>query len=116
MLATVDEFRDRLGREMDDEEKRRAEAIIDDVSALVTSYCKRTFTTVPSDVKAVVLAESMSAFNTVPGLRSENIGDVQVSYSYSTGSGSLSSSSRTALDGYRVKFGSIPIVGGHGDV
>jgi hypothetical protein len=107
-LATVDEFKDRLGRTLDADEERRAQAIIDDVSALVVSYCKRTFgDPPPADVRAVVLSESISAFNTVPGIRSENIGDVQVSYSYSTGSGSLSSSSRTALNYYRVKFATI---------
>jgi len=37
-------------------------------------------TPVPADIKAVVLAEALSAFNSTPGLRSENIGDVQVSY------------------------------------
>lgn len=107
-LATVEEFIDRLGRQLDTDERRRAQAIIDDVSALVVAYCKRNFSDpAPNDVRAVVLSEAISAFNTVPGIRSENIGDVQVSYSYSTGSGSLSSSSRTALNHYRVKFTTI---------
>ena len=119
-LATVEEFIDRLGRELDDMERRRAQAIIEDVSALVSSYCRRQFVDpVPADVKAVVLAESLSAFNSTPGLRSENIGDVQVSYAYSTGAGSLSSSSLTVLDRYRVKFTTVRLTsiprGGEGN-
>lgn len=43
-LAELDDVEDRLGRELEPEEQRRAQAMLDDASAVVRAYTRRDFT------------------------------------------------------------------------
>ncbi|MEO3857480.1 hypothetical protein [Acrocarpospora sp. B8E8] len=113
---TVNDIETRLGRSFDAAEQARAEAFITDVSALVVTYCRKTFTdesgvlTAPGDVKAVVCGEVIAALNAAPGISSEQIGEIQTTYTrYTAG---LSSAARAALRRFRRRIGSVHAGGG----
>ena len=63
-LVTLDAMEARLGRDFQDHERRRAQAIIVDVSALALGETRATWdmATVPHDVAAVVLAAALRTF------------------------------------------------------
>lgn len=102
MLLTISDVEARTGQTYTDAvDIARVNALIEDVTALVESYCRKTFTVVPTAVKAVAAREVIAALNVDYGIASERVGDLSTSY---TGSGSvttLSTASRYALKPYR---------------
>lgn len=100
---TVEDVAARLGRELDPTtEVPKAEALIQDVSSLVFSFCRRDFAPeVPGDVKAIVAAEVIASMNSNPGISSEDVGDVKVEYRAVPGG--LSMSAQRALRKYRPR-------------
>lgn len=78
-LASVDDLVDRLGREVDDAERARAEAALEDASALVREEARRDWTEgAPPAVQAVVLTAALRVMRNPDGITSETIGP----YSY----------------------------------
>jgi len=78
-LASVADLTDRLGREVDDAERARAEAALEDASALVREEARQDFTTgAPAAVEAVVLTAALRVMRNPEGITSETIGP----YSY----------------------------------
>jgi len=80
-LAEVTDLEDRLGREITtDSERARAEAALDDASALVREEGRPDWTsqTVPQAVVAVVLTAALRVMRNPEGFASEQIG----AYSY----------------------------------
>lgn len=108
--ASADDVAARLGRMLDPTlEVPRVNALIEDVSALVDSFCRRVFNDpVPGIVKAIVCAEVMRAINQTPGISQEHVGDVQIRYV--TSPTALSSAAREALTRYRMRMYSMPVV------
>lgn len=104
--ADIADVEARLGREITDPlEQSQVTAYIADVSALVDNYTRRSFLDpVPGDVKAVVCNEVISSLNSKPGVTSERVDVIELSYSYATGSGSISNQSKLALRRYRKRF------------
>ena len=103
--ATVADVAARLGYPLDAAESTRVGALLEDVSALVDGYCRRTFPDpVPPDVKAIVISETIRLMNQNPGVVSEKVGDVQMEFSST--SGSLSRTAKESLRGYRVRVAS----------
>jgi hypothetical protein len=109
--ASADDVATRLGRTLDPTaEVPRVDALIEDVSALVDSFCRRSFSDpIPGAVKAIVCAEVMRAINQTPGISQEHVGDVQIRYV--TSPTALSSAAREALTRYRMRIYSMPVVG-----
>lgn len=110
MLATVEDIAERLGRTLEGDEAIRTEATIRDVSALVVSYCRKTFTpVVPDDVLAVVCSEVIRSMNANPGIIAEQIGEISTRYSaYRFG---LSADARAVLRPYRRRIASVSASG-----
>lgn len=50
-LAELDDVEDRLGRDLTEEEQRRAQAMLDDASAVVRAYTRRDFTRTTETVR-----------------------------------------------------------------
>lgn len=50
-LAELDDVEDRLGRDLTEEEQRRAQAMLDDASAVVRAYTRRNFTQTTETVR-----------------------------------------------------------------
>lgn len=50
-LAELDDVEDRLGRDLSEEEQRRAQAMLDDASAVVRAYTRRDFTATTATVR-----------------------------------------------------------------
>ena len=76
-LATLEALEVRLGREFQPEEKGRAKAILEDVSALALGETGASWNlaTVPSDVVAVVLAASLRTFKNPDRYIEQKIGN-----------------------------------------
>lgn len=104
--AEISDVEARLGREVtEDAERTQIQEFIEDVSAIVDEYCTKGFPDpVPGVVKAVVCNEVISALNSKPGITSERVDVIELSYSYATDSGSISNQSKQALKRYRRKF------------
>lgn len=81
-LVSVTEFEARLGRSLSGAEMARAEAVLDDASAIVLSEGDSTWTdaTVPGAVAAVLLTAARRAFDNPDGAGQKSTGDVSVSY------------------------------------
>jgi len=78
-LASVHDLIDRLGREVDDAERARAEAALEDASALVREEARQEWPTgAPAAVQAVVLTAALRVMRNPEGYNSETIGP----YSY----------------------------------
>lgn len=78
-LADTDDLSDRLGRELTDPEVARAEAALEDASALVREEARRDFAEGPPPaIQAVVLTASLRVMRNPDGFVQEMIG----SYSY----------------------------------
>lgn len=78
-LAEVSDLEDRLGRPLNDAESARAEAALEDASALVREEARRDFAEgAPPAVQAVVLTSSLRVMRNPEGYVAEQIG----SYSY----------------------------------
>jgi hypothetical protein len=84
-LATVEALQERLGRTLDGVNATRAQAALDDASALVRSAANKTWVTdealdadIPDVVVAITLTAARRAFENPNGLASQNIG----SYAY----------------------------------
>lgn len=108
--ASTDDVSARLGRVLDPAtEIPKVQALIDDVSALVDGFCRRTFVPVPGVVKAVVCLEVIRALNSTPGVSMEHVGDVLVRYAESPTA--LSDSAQKTLKRYRVRMASVPLLG-----
>lgn len=95
-LATIDDIEARLGRDLTPDETTRIPALIEEASALVTSWCRNTFTTDPPTPvpSAVVIAVSRIAARALtstaePGVTSmaHTAGPFMVNRSYSNDSG-----------------------------
>ena len=105
MLATVEDIQARLARTLEGEEATRVEAIIEDVSALISAFCRTEFTTVPPEVKAVACAEVIRNMNSNPGIIAEEIGEISTRYSvFRFG---LSADARAVLRLYRPRIVSV---------
>lgn len=102
--ATADEVAARLGRALDlATETPKVEALILDVSSLVSSFCRRDFSAdIPGDVKAIVISEVIRLINSNPGISVEDVGEVRIEYAASTGG--LSRTAKDALRKYRPRF------------
>lgn len=76
-LATLEALEVRLGREFQEHERKRAEAIIQDVSALALGEtgAKWNMATVPSDVVAVILSASLRTFKNPDRYIEQKIGN-----------------------------------------
>lgn len=78
-LASVHDLVDRLGREIDDAERARAEAALADASALVREEARQEWAAgAPAAVEAVVLTAALRVMRNPEGISSETIGP----YSY----------------------------------
>jgi hypothetical protein len=90
----------------------RVNAFIEDVSALIESYCRKQFTApVPAAIKAIAAKEVIAALNVDPGIASERIGDLSTSYGFGGSVVTLSSSTKDALFPYRrTGIGSIRLI------
>lgn len=107
--ASTDDIAARLGRTLDSAtEVARVQAFIEDVSALITNFCRRSFLPVPDAVKAVTCAEVIRILNSNPGVNAETVGDIQVTYDASTSVG-LSHDAREVLEKYRIRLFSMPL-------
>lgn len=108
--ASTDDVAARLGRVLDPAtEIPKVNALIEDVSALVDGFCRRSFEPVPGVVKAVVCLEVIRALNSTPGVSMEHVGDVLVRYTESPTA--LSGSAQNTLKRYRVRMASVPLLG-----
>ena len=107
MLLTVEDIEARTGQTYTtDEEISRVQAAIEDVTALIESYCGRTFRApVPAAVKAVAAREVIAALNVDPGIASERVGDLSTAYA---GGGSVVTLSRSSLQALR-RFRNVPV-------
>jgi len=74
-LAELADFEVRYGRELSGDEITRAEALLDDASALIRDEAGDDFDTVPATVLFVVCEVVRRAFDNPAGLQGENIGD-----------------------------------------
>ncbi|GAA2665234.1 head-tail connector protein [Nonomuraea recticatena] len=110
MLAQVSDVQVRLGRPLTVDEASRVQALIEDVSALVITYCRKDFTpAVPADVKATTCSEVIRLLNSNPGIIAEEIGEISTRYSaFRFG---LSSDARAVLRPYRRRIASVPAKG-----
>ncbi|MEV8022502.1 hypothetical protein AB0O76_40660 [Streptomyces sp. NPDC086554] len=108
MFVTVDDVEVRLGRKIEDVERPRVEAFIEDASALVLDYCGSGFRE-SAGTKAVVCAEVIRWLAVQPGIVSEKVGDIQVEFGTSATTQSLSPAARASLKRYRKKLSSIPL-------
>lgn len=110
MLASVDDVAARLGRPVPEDECPRVVAFIQDASALVEDFCKRTFEgPVPQIVCAVICAEVIRWLAVSPGVSSERVGDLEVEYTGASTLQTLSPASKSALSKYRRKLSVIPL-------
>ncbi|MEU1071553.1 MULTISPECIES: hypothetical protein [unclassified Streptomyces] len=107
-IATSD-IEVRLGRKIEDVERPRVEAFIEDASALVADYCGSGFRETPG-IKAVICAEVIRWLAVQPGIVSEKVGDIQVEFGSSATTQSLSPAARSSLKRYRRKLASVPLV------
>lgn len=111
--VTVDDIAVRLGTPLEDDEALRAQAVIEDVEALVIAYCKGTTfgSPPPDDVRAVVNSEVQRIMNANPGILAENIGEIHTQYSaFRFG---LSADARSVLKNYRTyRYASVSLKGG----
>lgn len=76
-VATVQQLGDRLGRDLDGADARRAEAVLADVSAVALSITGQAWDTqfqVPGEVVAVVLSAARRVFTNPDGFVSQSIG------------------------------------------
>ena len=105
MLLDISDIEARTGNSYTDPaEIARVEAAIEDVTALIESYCKRTFTDpVPAAVKAVAAREVIAALNVDPGIASERVGDLSTAYAGSGAVTALSTASMRVLRRFRSK-------------
>lgn len=179
-LATVGDIAVRLGRPIEGEEAARIQALLDDVSALITGHCGLDFrehldqavtltsrigialdlpssmrplhgvsrvlvdgeeivdwwadglslyrrrgwrrdgqrvevaaswgyAQVPADVKAACAAEVMRLVALSPGVYSERVGDLEVTYAGGGATGELSSQVRRTLSRYRIRMASVGV-------
>lgn len=111
MLATVEDIQTRLARSFEDEEVARVEALIKDVSSLITAYARKDFLpTIPDEIVAVTCAEVIRYMNSNPGILSEEIGEISTRYAvFRFG---LSADARTVLRAYRNRITSVHAGGG----
>lgn len=81
-LVTVAGFEARLGRTLTGTELARAQAVLDDASAIVLHEGDATWTdtTVPAAVAAVLYRAARRAWDNPDGSSQKSIGDVSVSY------------------------------------
>ena len=104
MLLDISDIEARTGNSYTDPaEIARVEAAIEDVTALIESYCKRTFDPVPAAVKAVAAREVIAALNVDPGIASERVGDLSTAYAGSGAVTALSTASMRVLRRFRSK-------------
>lgn len=77
MLASVEQFKIRLGRDLMEGEEPRIEAILEDTSVLANSYSGEAWTpeTVPADVAAIVLSAALRTFKNPDRYIQQAIGD-----------------------------------------
>jgi hypothetical protein len=76
-VATVQQLGDRLGRDLEGAEARRAEAVIADVSAVALSITGQAWDSpfqVPGEIVAVVLAAARRVFTNPDGFVSQSVG------------------------------------------
>jgi hypothetical protein len=95
-LAELDDVEDRLGRDLTEEEQRRAQAMLDDASAVVRAYTRRNFTRSTETVRLrprgnkVVLPQrpviSVDALSTVVSFGPTEIVTATPSWSFPAGS------------------------------
>ncbi|MFD5697847.1 head-tail connector protein [Streptomyces lasiicapitis] len=109
MCITTSDIEVRLGRKIQDDEKPRVEAFIEDASALVADYCGSGFRE-SAGIKAVICAEVIRWLAVQPGIVSEKVGDIQVEFGTSATTQSLSPTARTSLKRYRRKLSSVPLM------
>lgn len=94
-LAELDDVEDRLGRDLTEDEQRRAQAMLDDASAVVRAYTRRNFTRTTATIRLrprgnkVVLPQrpviSVDEVKTVVGFGPTEISIPTPSYSWVAG-------------------------------
>jgi hypothetical protein len=96
-LASADDLAERLGREFDDDELVRVEAVLDDASDLVREESRRewvsetdpTVVTAPRIVRMITLRCAERAIRNPEGFSSESAGDYSYQRNGATGEGGL---------------------------
>lgn len=95
-LASLEQFSNRLGASPEGADVDRAEAALDDASALIRTEAGEDWLdaggaleTVPAAVEAVALAVALRAYRNPEGVQQSQVGDVSVTYAAGGGSAFL---------------------------
>lgn len=123
-LATQEDVRLRLGRDLSPAEAERAASLLDDASAVVIGYCRQDFSdAVPSAVAGVVAkmaTRSLSRTGSEGLIEQQAAGPFNVHYTAASSSGDvwMTSADKLALRPHRKGGGltSVPLVGSRYDI
>ncbi|MFI6319746.1 hypothetical protein ACIBG8_19585 [Nonomuraea sp. NPDC050556] len=108
LLVDVPDIEARSGRSLTGADLAKALAYIADVSALIESYLRRTYTSpgeVPGVVKAICCLEVQRFMNTDPGVANDRVGDLSTMYADGGSVVALSVDARVALRPFRAGGG-----------
>ncbi|QLE71106.1 hypothetical protein FGW37_05360 [Streptomyces rectiverticillatus] len=110
-FVTVDDVAVRLGRSIPEDERPRVQAFIADVLALIQDFCGSGYRET-AVIKALTCAEVVRWLAIQPGIVSEKVGDLEVTFGSTATAQSLSPASKAALTRYRPGLSSIPLTRG----
>ncbi|WP_234019133.1 phage head-tail connector protein [Streptomyces sp. Tu6071] len=109
----MDDVAARLGRPIEDDEKARVQAFLDDATAYADDYCGGNladrFPVIPAGLKAAVCAEVIRWLAVAPGVSREKVGDIETEFSGASTVQTLSPAGRAALRRYRRQLGVIDL-------
>ena len=114
VLATIDALATRLGRQLEEDERPRAEAILVDVTAIALGEtgAKWTLEDVPADVAAVILAAALRLFKNPDRYIDQKIGSFSATVHHSEFSAGVFTKAEQAVlqrNSQRAGFGGLGI-------
>ncbi|MES9589968.1 hypothetical protein ABWK57_14065 [Streptomyces sp. NPDC094045] len=115
MPVSVTDIEVRIGRTFEDVEKPRVEAFITDASALIGDYCGSDYSADSPGIRAVLCSEVIRWLSAQPGVTSERVGDIEVTFAGASAVQQLSPAARSSLKRYRRKLSSISLTRGSDD-
>jgi hypothetical protein len=115
-LISVSDVEARTGETYTGTELARVNAFIDDISALVELYARKTWAPTPAAIKAVVANEVRYYLNIEPGVASEQVDILRTSYANTGQVQDLSDSAKATIDEFLKMEMGIPRRGGIGTI
>ncbi|MFJ5066537.1 hypothetical protein ACIQC7_08985 [Kitasatospora sp. NPDC088556] len=110
-FASLEDVAARLGRPVLPDEQPRVEALLEDVSVLITEYCTGSWdrTNPPASFKVVACYEVIRWLSVTPGVLMERTGELEIQFQAGASVLGLSEAAKVALRRYRRSLSSIPL-------